>query len=473
MKRINPQLEELLKIPEETQTVEFKRISGDAVVSKIVKTAVAFTNTDGGRIIIGIDDPEKTKKRGIDRVYGLEENLENYDEVFREFARITPAVRVDKIELNTDKGTVAILTILKSSQSLHSIDGKIYVRLKKSNRQLTPQECIKMSYARGFTKADREVVEVDFALLETGEYEEWRRSRGIDGRIQEVLYKTGLARNENRKLLPTRAAVLLFAEFPTDLMDTKSAIKIMKYTGTKEKIGNTPNMIGVPKIINGPINQQIKQTQEYVLLMLSQGLQIHSGFYTKYSIPERAIKEAIVNAVIHRDYFIKRDIEIKIFEDRIEIVSPGLFPYNITKSNIGLVRADGYRNDLLVKHLREFPSPPNLDQNEGVIAMRNEMKKEKLYPPIFATYPDLADSVKVTLLNEHVPSEWEKVKEYLQQNPYINNSVARELTNTEQVHTMSRMLSKWTEQGLLIRTEEGGSKNAKYRLASKDEASNS
>ena len=59
-----------------------------------------------------------------------------------------------------------------------------------------------------------------------------------------------------------------------------------------------------------------------------------TGFTTRYRIPERAVKEAITNAIIHRDYYIKRDIEIRIFEDRLEVESPGLLPYNITSRNI-------------------------------------------------------------------------------------------------------------------------------------------
>lgn len=94
----------------------------------------------------------------------------------------------------------------------------------------------------------------------------------------------------------------------------------------------------------------------------------------------------------------------------MEILNPGLFPYNITKTNIGYVRADGERNNLLVKHLREFPKPPNFNLNEGVKAMRAEMEKQNLYPPIFFIYPLYKDSVKVVLFNEDQPTEWEKVK---------------------------------------------------------------
>ncbi len=467
MRTEGPNAEKLIKAflnePEETQFLEFKRVNGKGVVSKIIQTIIAFANTDGGEIILGIDDPEKTKLKGFDRVYGIEEDKESYDEIFREAKRIAPFILVRKLEVPFLDGgkTVVMLSVPKATNDLHSIDGHYYERLKKGNKELSAGEVINLRYARGFSRADSELVDVDFALLDTQYYASWRDNRGISGNIKEVLTKTGLA----KKGKPTRAAVMLFAEYPTGLMDTKCAIKIMKYTSTIEQYGETPNMIGVPKIIDAPIIEQISKAQEYVLLMLSQGIEIHSGFVTKYLIPERAIKEAITNAVIHRDYYIKRDIEIKIFEDRIEIISPGLFPYNINKNNIGFVRSDGYRNDLIVKTLREFPSPPNLDQNEGVVAMRNEMKAEGLYPPVFRTYPETYNTVEVVLLNEHTPSEWEKVKEYLELNHYITNSEAREITGVVQTHTMSRLFAKWVNQGLLLRIDtDNGPKNIRYKL---------
>jgi predicted HTH transcriptional regulator len=155
----------------------------------------------------------------------------------------------------------------------------------------------------------------------------------------------------------------------------------------------------------------------------------------------------------------------------MEVISPGLFPYNITKTNIGHVRAGGYRNDLLVKHLREFPEPPNLDRNEGVRAMRSEMHKQNLFPPIFFTYPDLEDSVNVILLNEERPNEWEKVYEYLKQNKYINNKEAREITGIVQMDKMSKLFKKWSQQGLLevVMSKGNAPKYTKYKLPNRDE----
>lgn len=316
-------------------------------------------------------------------------------------------------------------------------------------------------------------MDVDFELLKTEHFEDWRKNRGLEkDRIDKILFQVGLARkNDNGVMKLTRAAVLLFAKFPTNLMETKCTIRVFKYKGTLEKFEKTPNLIGKPKTIDGPISSLIKDAHEYILSILESGIEIHSGFVTKYKIPERAIKEAITNAVIHRDYHMKRDIEVKIFEDRVEVLSPGLFPYNITKKNIGTVRAGGYRNDLLVKHLREFPDPPNLDRNEGVRAMRNEMHKQNLFPPIFFTYPSLEDSVDVILFNEERPNEWEKVYEYLKTNKYINNKQARDITGIVQIDKMSRLFKKWIKQDLIVRIPSDAKvkKGVKYKLSNQDD----
>lgn len=465
-------IKDILEVPAETQTIEFKRLHGDKVVNRIIETIVAMANTDGGVIVLGVNDPEEINIKGFDRVFGIEENIQNFDALGREIQRIIPPLAsiwpTEKVLVKEVKKNIALLFIPKATESFRSINNHVYIRLEKSNKLLTPQEVIKFAYAKGFEKADKELVEVDFNLLNTNEFKQWKESRKIgDADTRLVLEKTGLARkSKDGVLLPTRAAVLLFAEYPNDLMEAKCAVRVFQYTGTIETMGETPNLLGTPKNINGPIIKQLKEAHEYILTLLRSGIKIPSGFVTQYQIPERAIKEAITNAVIHRDYYIKRDIEVKIFEDRVEVESPGLFPYNITPANIGRVRAEGYRNDLLVKHLREFPSPPNLDQNEGVKAMRSEMKAQNLYPPIFWTYPNLQDALRVVLLNEKVATEWGKVSFYLEKNKYITNEEARRITDIVQRDKMTQILKNWVRQGLLIQIipPSGYVKGTKYRL---------
>lgn len=414
-------LKNILEIPAETQTIEFKRLSEDKVVTKIVETVVAMTNTDGGVIILGIDDPEKTKLKGFDRIYGIDENIPIYDALGRELQRIIPPLSdlwpPTLLDVPDNQKRVAVIFVLKAIDNFRSVNNHVYVRGEKGNRQLTSHEVVKFAYAKGFERADKELVSIDFSLLKTPYFEEWKEARRVNG-------------------------------------------------GSIENIGETPNLIGVPKTIQGALIRQIKDAHEYVLMLLRSGIRIPSGFKTIYQIPERAVKEAITNAVIHRDYHMKRDIEVKIYEDRVEVDSPGLFPYNITRTNIGWVRAEGYRNDLLVKHLREFPSPPNLDQNEGVRAMRSEMAAQNLYPPVFLTYPLYQDFVQVVLLNEYRPSEWEKISSYLKENKYITNEKSREVTGVVQRDKMAKILKNWAKQGLLIQIvpPSGYFKGTKYKL---------
>lgn len=463
----------ILSIPTEDRVTEFKRMGESSVVSKIIETIAAMTNTDGGIIVLGVDDPEKTKHKGLQRVLGIEESKENYDEIGREIERIIPPLTViwPPLQLACEDGkTIAVIKVPKAGEHIHSIHHKVYVRLEKGNKVLTPYEVIQYSYARGFQKADRELVDVDFDLLKTEHYERWRKARKIDsGDAEDVLFHAGLCRKDDQgNLKPTRAAVLLFAYYPHNVMDTKCAIRVYQYEGTIEKIGETPNLISTPKTIDGPVIKQIEEAQEYVLTLLRAGIRLpSSGFVNNYRIPERAIKEAITNAVIHRDYYMKRDIEINIYEDRVEVVSAGLFPYNITPSNIGFVRSEGYRNDLLVKHLRGFPYPPNLDRNEGVRAMRAEMNKHNLYPPIYITYPIIKDSVCCMLLNAVRASEWDKLFSYLSENAkYVVNEDVRKIIGNEDTVKVSRLLKKWVDQGLLTRIDTGAKKTAKYRLPS-------
>lgn len=471
---VSAALEYWLDIPEETTGVEFKRLDGDRVVAKVIETVVAMANTDGGTIVLGIDDPEKTKFAREDRLFGVEEDLDIYDEIRRKTAHIQPGLSLNwppqqlVFDRAGEQRHVALLKVEKSTQYLHQYEGHAYIRLNKGNKRLTAQECVQYAYAKGFEHADKELVDVAFELLETATYQIWAAARNISNRpIAQALLATGLAkRNASGVVQPTRAAVMLFAEFPSLLLDSKCAIRIFVYEGTVERFKEVPNLLQTPITIDAPTIELIRRAHETTLNLLHTGVRVPSGFITTYALPERAIKEAITNAVIHRDYHTKRDIEIRVFEDRIEIESPGLLPYNITRANIGRVRAEGYRNDLLVKHLREFPSPPNLDRNEGVPAMREAMAAGNLYPPLFFI-PDSRAAIVLVLWNEERASEWEKLENYLTRTPFVTNSEARRVTDIVQSQDMTRRFNQWVKQGLLVRvpTDINVKKNVKYKLA--------
>jgi ATP-dependent DNA helicase RecG len=226
MSKFNAQelIDTILAIPGEDRMTEFKRLGREEKVSKVIESIVAMANTDGGVIIFGVDDPEKTKLKEIDRIFGIEENIEKYDEVGRNIARITPPIPNlwPPITLPyANNKSIGILSVLKGTTGFYAIDNHVFIRLERGNKILTPHEIVSLSYAKGFQRADRELIDVDFELLNTDYYKMWLDHRNIKpDTVQNVLFNTGLARKDQKQALkPTRAAALLFSMYPHHIID--------------------------------------------------------------------------------------------------------------------------------------------------------------------------------------------------------------------------------------------------------------
>jgi ATP-dependent DNA helicase RecG len=283
--------------------------------------------------------------------------------------------------------------------------------------------------------------------------------------LADQLLRCGLAVEVQAAVQPTRAAVLLFADEPGSLLaahDTRADIRLMVYDGKAVLPGATPNLRKQPKTIRGPLVDQIDEAVRVVLDELAQGLTLSgSGFKTRHVYPERVVKEAIVNAVVHRDYRLNRDIFIRLFDDRIEVESPGVFPGGITPANIARAGSRA-RNPLIAQNLREFPVAPNIDAGEGVRMMFAEMSQAKLYPPQYRQSTETAvESVTVTLLNLLRPSAWDEVSDWLDRHGSIANA---DIVRIAKVDTLkaSKLLGAWREQGLLAPLPGRGKRNMAY-----------
>jgi ATP-dependent DNA helicase RecG len=281
-----------------------------------------------------------------------------------------------------------------------------------------------------------------------------------------------LADTVSGELRPTRAAVLLFADEPGSLLaahGSRADIRLMVYSGKTAAPGAVPNMRKTPLTIRGPLIVQIDDAVKAVLRELEEGLTLaSSGFRTKHVYPERVVKEAIVNAVIHRDYRLNRDIFVRVFDDRIEVESPGTFPGNITAGNIARTGSKA-RNPLLVQNLREFPEAPNIDAGEGVKMMFAEMAAAKLYPPQYSQNLETAvESVTVTLLNLARPSVWDEVSDWIDREGFIQNGKLCEITGLDTLKA-SKLLTTWRDQGLLIQLPTRGKKNMAYTKPSQSQ----
>jgi ATP-dependent DNA helicase RecG len=328
-------------------------------------------------------------------------------------------------------------------------------------------EITELSYQRGVRSAESEPVDVDFELLDTETWRLFLRGRGLTASgIADQLYRIGLARKVAEELRPMRAAVLLFADHPGALLaatGTRADVRVFHYKGTQVEAEAVPNLKKAPKTLSGPLYRLIEQTHAYVLDELAQGLTLaKSGFRTVHRYPERVIKEAITNALIHRDYRQNRDVHIRIFDNRIEVLSPGLFPGRITAATID--RAGSFaRNALLASNLREFPEPPNVDAGEGVRMMFSVMRASSLYPPQYRELHEQAQgAVMVTLLNEERPPTWEQVSDWMERNGPLNNSSLCQIAGLDTLKA-SKLLQRWVSQGLLVSDDTRGKRNTVYR----------
>ncbi len=463
----------------ESRTLDFKRISGKQ--GRMYEAVCAFANSEGGLLVIGIGDAKALKSgdKPQSRLFGIEENPEGFDDFRRELLnRFTPAItRLHWLCLpctlhNGQPGHVVLLRVEKSDQ-IHSVVGNgTWTRMDASNREMSAAEIADLAYQRGVRSAETEPVAVALTLLDTPVWHSFVASRGLRAGTQaEQLLRIGLADrvlqvDGSEEVLPRRAAVLLFAEEPGSLLAAfggRADLRVMVYAGKEMGINAVPNLRKPPKTIRGPLIEQIDWAVKAVLAELAQGLTLaSSGFKTRHQYPERVVKEAIVNAVIHRDYRLNRDIMVRVFDDRVVVESPGLLPGAITAANIQYARSKA-RNPLIALNLREFAVPPNIDDGEGVRMMFGEMAAAQLYPPQYRQNTDAAvETLLLTLFNEDRPAVWTEVNDWMERNGPIANADVCRIASVDTLKA-SKMLRGWVDRGLLEPLPGRVRSNAAYR----------
>lgn len=458
----------------ESRRLEFKRVSGK-MVGKALETVCAFANTQGGTLVLGMADLKD--HQGPARLFGVEENPEAVDELQRklltEFQPAIDGLQLQRIACTLHNGpakgltgSVLLLQVPRSPRVHSIVNGGTYTRLDAGNRMLSAGEVTALSYQRGERSASSEPVAVPLARLQTGAWQRFAAHRGpLTGTFGDQLLRIGLADEVDGSVMPRRAAVLLFADEPGSLLaafDSRADIRVMVYDGKQALAGATPNLRKPAKTVRGPLVDQIDAAVRLVLDALAQGLTLSSsGFRTLHAYPARVVKEAIVNAVIHRDYRLNRDIFVRIFDDRIEVESPGMLPGTITPATIARAGSQA-RNPLIAVNLREFPDPPNIDAGEGVPMMFAEMAQAELYPPQYRQNTGAAvESVTVTLFNLKRPSAWDEVSDWIDREGAIANADVVRIAGVDTLKA-SKMLTGWREQGLLVALPGRAKRNMAY-----------
>jgi ATP-dependent DNA helicase RecG len=174
----------------------------------------------------------------------------------------------------------------------------------------------------------------------------------------------------------TVAAAVLFAASPSAVVPRKCAVKIARYE-TRDKEPRREHLSGTPLTIEGPARVQIEETLEAVKAMIEALTIIEpDGTMAPARYPPEALKEVVVNAVIHRDYNISDDILVSVFDNRVEVRSPGKLPGHMTLAN--LLSERFARNPRIVRLLNKYPDAPNKDIGEGLNTTFAKMREARL-----------------------------------------------------------------------------------------------
>lgn len=458
---------------QEWQTFECKRAQVQPF--KLLETAIAFANSDGGSIIIGLDDPSKAKKE--DRLIGVSENPDNVSEFLKLIEKeIDPPLRIwhkFELEITNTKNIKDILLIVtvKKSNDVHSLKkGDTFIRKGRQNIKIGSTEIIRLKYEKGSIKFEDELSgknsleELDIDLLKKYKLD----TQSENQNNWQFLKDNGIAIKEKSRFELTKAAVLLFAKNPSVSLASKCGIKISHYYGSKPTYSGEPNFVIRPFTIEGPLVYQIDKTLQYFRNVVKNSPPKLSGstFRSSLIVPEWAFQEAVTNAAIHRNYSIQNDIQIRFFDDRIEIESPGSYPGHITASNIRTERFA--RNPLVLRTLNRFQEAPNLDIGEGVDRIFNLMKERNLYEPLYFPPSLRPNSVFLILFNLQKVEYWDTVNNYLEKHYRITNQQARTITGINDTLKMSRLLKSWVNKGLLEQVGAGFKGKVYYKKVGVD-----
>ena len=408
--------------------------------SKLSESISAFANADGGELFIGIFEYGEDKKHG----WGGFKNPEaanNHISVFEKLFPLGADYQYSFLSCESQKGILLRIEVHKTKDIKRANDGYSYLRRNAQNLQInTPEAQKQLELSKGIHSFESETVSFDpyvisnstsiiefiLAIIPTAEPVDWLR-------------KQQLVIDEK----PTVAGILLFADEPQAILPKRCGIKIYRYT-TKEKEGTRDVLAFDPLTIEGYLYSQIQEAVDKTIEVVQETGRLGEKGIEVIRYPRETLHEIITNAVLHRDYSIADDIHIKIFDNRIEVLSPGRLPAHITPENILDERFS--RNGQIVRLINKFPSPPNKDIGEGLNTAFAAMIKLGLKEPIIE---NLENSVLVTIKHEPLASPETIILEYLETHESIKNKVAREICHIHPDYIIKELFRKLVERELI------------------------
>ena len=341
-------IKEIIKKPEDRR-LEFKQ--NIPVDDKLERTAIAFSNSAGGDIYLGVSEkPRKVIGFKESEIMKLEEKISS-----RLYENCAPLISFNIAFINVNNKYIIKITIYPGMQSPYYIKNAgfekgTYIRVGSTNRLADYDVIRELERRRRNISYDSipvyELNEKDLML--TGFIKAYKKftKKTIN---KAGLSKLGLLHKEENKYIPTNAAVLLSGLNLKNKFFPYAKIECARFKGTKT------NETLDSASVKSPVYAQPDEVMHFIQKNIRKGSTIGLVYREeRWEYPLSALRELIINAIIHRDYSqLGRDIKVAIFDDMIEITSPGTLPLGIDIENLSSGQSE-IRNRILAPIFKEM-----------------------------------------------------------------------------------------------------------------------
>ena len=354
----------------ENSHTEFKRGLGD--FSSLGRTLCAFANGDGGLLVIGVDNP------GV--IAGAREDPESAQERLTNFLQNgcgTP-VTAECDRYLTDAGWVHWVDVPRQRRGYEPFgyDGRFWIRRGRATVAPSPSELQELFNVFGLVLTEQQVIASATADdIEMNAFRSYMRAQGM--RVEDVpqpdvesdLRNASVCDQLNGTLRPTLYGLMVFGKDPQGFPHATSLfIQCARYGG----VDQASDVLSAGES-RGRLDEQVHRSMGWFRSLGRR--EIYRGLYREDVplIPEDVLREALVNAVIHRDYAIAgSQVMLEVFDDRIVVTSPGALPNHMTVEQAQMGGAPRSRNEMManamvVRGLMER-------RGRGWLAMRHAMR---------------------------------------------------------------------------------------------------
>ena len=407
-------LEYLTKTPE---NLYLDRKRAKISFQDLANEVASFANANGGVIVVGITDD------GIIEGFNLygPKKLNECQKVVSGYLNPSPVCEIELVNIKNKNDEEDHILLFHVEPAMNYIvrnnKDEVYCRQGDSSIKLTSDQIRSLEYDRKERDFEAEVLidssmnDIDLEMVEL-----YKKKLGTESSTEQVLKARGFLREKQGSLHLTKAGMLLFGKNPTVYLPG-ARVRVLKFEGIDFQVGEDMNIVK-DKTFDSCLYKTIEQAREFINSQLREFTHLNQNglFETVPEYPEFAWYEGLVNAVTHRDYSNSGEhITVKLYDDRLEICSPGKLGGFVTLETMKTKRYS--RNPQIARVLNELGIVREL--NEGVKRIYSEMQRFFLKDPIYSE-PD-RNSVLLVLENNIVMRSKRKEENMLKNNVIQDN----------------------------------------------------